>query len=176
MNNALTKIATAQPSMRGRYARFGIYLLEVAVLRMKEGFKGDSAIAELRVRESAPLAGGESPSRVGETVDYVENLNDVKRGGAGRFKAFLMSLVGGEEHEFANPGALKKFFDGRQAGTHLLIRCEIVPKQLPPKDNLPGMVMSDYRWSHVELSDEQLAQVEQSRKASKLPALADALQ
>ncbi|AGC46592.1 hypothetical protein MYSTI_05312 [Myxococcus stipitatus DSM 14675] len=42
MNNALTKIATAQPSTSGRYPRFGNYLLEVAVIRVKEGFKGDS--------------------------------------------------------------------------------------------------------------------------------------
>ncbi|QSQ10771.1 hypothetical protein [Myxococcus landrumensis] len=175
MNNALTKIATAQPSTSGRYPRFGNYLLEVAVVRVKEGFKGDSAIAELKVRESAPLAGGEAPSRPGETVDYVENLSDQKKGGGGRFKSFLMALVGGEEYEFSNPVALKKFVDERQAGTHLLIRCEVYGKQLPPKDNFPGKVINGYRWSHVELNDEQLAQVEQARKASKLPALADAL-
>lgn len=75
MNNALTKIATAQAAAGGRYPRFGRYLLEVEVIRTKEGFKGDSAIAELKVRESEPLAGGETPSRPGETVDYVENLS-----------------------------------------------------------------------------------------------------
>ncbi|NTX17735.1 hypothetical protein HUA76_43940 [Myxococcus sp. CA056] len=175
MNNALTKIATAQAAAGGRYPRFGRYLLEVEVIRTKEGFKGDSAIAELKVRESDPLPGGESPNRPGESVDYVENLSDQKKGGGGRFKSFLMALVGGEEYEFANPAALKKFFDERQAGTHLLIRCEVYPKQLPAKDGLPGKVLSGYRWTHVELNDKQLAQVEQSRKASKLPALADAL-
>lgn len=92
------------------------------VIRTKEGFKGDSAIAELKVRESEPLAGGEQPSRVGETVDYVENLSDQKKGGGGRFKSFLMTLVGANELEFANSAALKKFFDERQAGTHLLIQ------------------------------------------------------
>ncbi|ADO68719.1 hypothetical protein [Stigmatella aurantiaca] len=175
MNNALTKIATAQAAAGGRYPKFGRYLLEVEVVRTKEGFKGDSAIAELKVRESEPLTSGENPSRPGETVDYVENLSDQKKGGGGRFKSFLMTLVGAEEYEFANPAALKKFFDERQAGTHLLIRCEVFPKHLPPKDGQPGKVISGYRWTHVELNDEQLAQVEQARKVSKLPALADAL-
>ncbi|MFY1824940.1 hypothetical protein ACN47A_03435 [Myxococcus fulvus] len=175
MNNALTKIATAQAATGGRYPRAGRYLLEVAVIRMKDGFKGDSAIAELKVRESEALPGGESPSRVGETVDYVENLSDQKKGGGGRFKSFLMTLVGADEHEFANPAVLKKFFDERQAGTHVLIRCEVFPKQLPAKDGHAGKVITGFRWSHVELNDEQLSQVEQARKASKLPALADAL-
>ena len=156
----------------GRYPRFGRYLLEVEVIRTKESFKGDSAIAELKVRESKPLPGGEDPSRPGETVDYVENLSDQKKGGGGRFKSFLTTLVGADELEFANPVALKKFFDERQAGTHLLIRCEVYPKQLPPKDGQPGKVISGYRWTHLELNDEQ---VEQARKASKLPPLADAL-
>ena len=86
-----------------------------------------------------------------------------------------MTLVGADEYEFANPAALKKFFDERQAGTHLLIRCEVYPKQLPPKDGQPGKVISGYRWTHVELNDEQLGEIEQARKASKLPSLADAL-
>jgi hypothetical protein len=60
--------------------------------------------------------------------------------------------------------------------THLgLIRCEVYPKQLPPKDGQPGKVISGYRWTHVELTDKQLAEVEQARKASKIPSLADAL-
>ncbi|GMU00998.1 hypothetical protein KH5H1_51180 [Corallococcus caeni] len=129
MNNALTKIATAQAA-GGRYPRFGRYLLEVEVIRTKEGFKGDSAIAEPKVRESEALPPGETASKPGETVDYVESLTDQKKGG-GRFKSFLMTLVGADEYEFANPAALKKFFDERQAGTHLLIRYEVFPKQLP---------------------------------------------
>jgi hypothetical protein len=36
-------------------------------------------------------------------------------------------------------------------------------------------MLSGYRWTHVELNDEQLAEVEASRKASNLPTLADAL-
>ncbi|RJS14629.1 hypothetical protein DRW03_34715 [Corallococcus sp. H22C18031201] len=175
MNNALMKIATAQAATGGRYPRFGRYTFEVAVIRTKEGFKGDCAIAELQVRESEPLTGGDAPSRPGETVDYVENLTDQKKGGGGRFKSFLMTLVGADEFEFANPAALKKFFDERQAGTHLLVRCEVFPKQLPVKEGHAGKVISGYRWSHVELSDEQLAQVEHARAASKLPSLADAL-
>ena len=175
MNNALMKIATAQAAVGGRYPRFGSYLLEVEVIRTKSGFKGDSAIAELTVRESAPLPGGEAPSRVGETVDYVENLTDQKKGGGGRFKAFLMSLVGADEYEFANPAALAKFTDERQAGTKLLIRCECYPKQLPATNGLPGKVISGYRWQHVEMTDEQLAHAEQARKAAKLPPLAEAL-
>ncbi|WP_237079473.1 hypothetical protein [Myxococcus xanthus] len=135
MNNALTKIATAQPSTSGRYPRFGNYLLEVAVVRVKEGFKGDSAIAELKVRESTPLTGGESPSRVGATV---ENLSDAKKGGSGRFKSFLMALVGGEEYEFANPAALKKFVDERQAGTHLLVGARSTRSSSPRRTTFPG--------------------------------------
>ncbi|MFY2561202.1 hypothetical protein ACN469_26615 [Corallococcus terminator] len=46
MNNLLTKIATAQAAAGGRHPRFGRYLFEVAVIRTKDGFKGDSAIAE----------------------------------------------------------------------------------------------------------------------------------
>lgn len=36
-------------------------------------------------------------------------------------------------------------------------------------------MISGYRWAHVELNDEQLGEIEQARKASKLPSLADAL-
>lgn len=154
MNSALTKIATAQASAGGRYPKFSTYLLEVEVIRTKECFKGDSAIAELKVRESAPLNASEPASRVGETVDYVENLSDAKKGGPGRFKTFLMKLVGADEYEFANPKALAKFVDERQAGVGLLIRCEVFPKQLPPKDGQPGKVISGYAWTHVELNDE----------------------
>ncbi|WP_253895067.1 hypothetical protein [Corallococcus exercitus] len=141
MNNALTKIATAQAAAGGRYPRFGRYLLEVEVIRTKEGFKGDSAIAELKVRESEALTPGETASKPGETVDYVENLTDQKKGGGGRFKSFLMTLVGADEYEFANPAALKKFFDERQAGTHLLIRCHAVGLGAVPDlrpENQPG--------------------------------------
>jgi hypothetical protein len=87
VNSALNKIATAQAAAGGRYPKFGRYLLEVLVNRTKEGFKGDSAIAELLVRESEPLNQGETASRPGETVDYVENLTDQKKGGGGRFKS-----------------------------------------------------------------------------------------
>ncbi|MGE6761108.1 hypothetical protein ACQKGO_24025 [Corallococcus interemptor] len=52
MNNALTKSATAQAAAGGCYPRFGRYLLEVEVIRTKDGFEGDSASAELKVRES----------------------------------------------------------------------------------------------------------------------------
>lgn len=100
-----------RPQRGGRYPRFDRYLLAVEFIRTKEGFKGDSAIAELTVRESEPRAGGESPSRPGETVDYVENLIDQKKSGGGRFTSFLMTRVGADELEFANPAALKKFFD-----------------------------------------------------------------
>lgn len=175
MNSALTKIATAQAAAGGRYPRFGRYMLEIECMRTKDGFKGDSAIVEMKVRESEPLPGGEAPSKPGEMVDYVENLTDAKKGGGGRIKSFLMTLVGADEFEFANPATLAKFFDKRQAGTHLLIRCEVFPKQLPPKDGQPGKVISGYRWTHVEMDDEQLAAVEQSRKAQNLPTLADAL-
>jgi hypothetical protein len=119
--------------------------IEVEVIRTKSGFKGDSAIAELTVRESAPLPGGEAPSRVGETVDYVENLTDQKKGGGGRFKAFLMSLVGADEYEFANPAALAKFTDERQAGTELLIRIRPVNAVAEPLEERPDAVLGDVR-------------------------------
>ncbi|EPX58207.1 hypothetical protein D187_004244 [Cystobacter fuscus DSM 2262] len=102
MNSALNKIATAPVAADGRYPKFDHYLLEVLVNRTKEGFKGDSSIAELLVRECEPLSQGETASRPGETVDYVENLTDQKKGGGGRFKSYLMTPVGAEEHEFAN--------------------------------------------------------------------------
>ncbi|MFP2894988.1 hypothetical protein [Corallococcus sp. 4LFB] len=68
-----------------------------------------------------------------------------------------MSLVGADEYEFANPAALAKFTDERQAGTKLLIRCECYPKQLPATNGQLGKTISCYRWQHVEMTDEQLA-------------------
>ncbi|WP_426750328.1 hypothetical protein [Myxococcus sp. Y35] len=58
MNNALTTLAGGG----GHYPRFGRYLLEIDVIRMKESVKGDLAIAELKAREPAPLACGEPPT------------------------------------------------------------------------------------------------------------------
>ncbi|MDC0711846.1 hypothetical protein POL68_25480 [Stigmatella sp. ncwal1] len=52
---------------------------------------------------------------------------------------------------------------------------EVFPRQLPLKDGQPDKVISGYRWTHVELNDEQFAQGEQARKEKKLPTLTDAL-
>ncbi|GMU00996.1 hypothetical protein KH5H1_51160 [Corallococcus caeni] len=108
MNNALTKLATAQAA-GGRYPRIGCCLPKVEVICTKEGFKGGSAIAELRLRESAPLTASETVSKPGETFDYVESLRNQKKGCGGRFKSFMMTLVGADEFEFANPAASKMF-------------------------------------------------------------------
>ncbi|AGC44559.1 hypothetical protein MYSTI_03247 [Myxococcus stipitatus DSM 14675] len=172
-NAAYARIATAQAAVGAQYLRSGRYRLEVQSIRTKDGFKGLSAIAEVKVVTSERTQATE-PTRPGLVTSYVENLSDTKKNGGGRFKAFLMALAGAEEHE-VTPGFIAKFTEAKQAGAFLLVDCEVFPKTLPEKDGRPGKVIEGYRWSNVSPTDAELAAIESKRATAKLPPLTDAL-
>lgn len=177
MNSVLNKIAKAEASKGGNYPGFGKYRFKVKTIRVKEGgFKGDSVITELEVVTAEATHPDKHPSKVGVAVDYVENLSDPKKGGGGRFKSFLMALVGAEEHEFANPASLAKFVNEKQAGVGLLVDCTVYPKKIGGKDGKPEIEISGFKWSHVELTDEQLAVIDAERAALKLKPVLETLQ
>jgi hypothetical protein len=71
--------------------------------------------------------------------------------------------------------ALAKFIDERQAGTFLNIDAEVWQKTLPERDGMPGKTIEAYRWSTVEPTDAELAELDKKRAAHKLPPLKDAL-
>jgi hypothetical protein len=167
-------IAAAQASLPPQYPAFGRYLFEVQAIRTKEGYRGRSAIAELKVLKSEQSETS-APSRVGSTVSYVEKLNEMKKGGAGRFKAFLMALVGADPSELGETDSITKFSDDRQAGTFLFIEAEVYPKTLPAKDGRPGITLSAYRWFNVTPTAEQLAEIERKRAFAELSPLVAAL-
>ncbi|NTX15499.1 hypothetical protein HUA76_32495 [Myxococcus sp. CA056] len=173
-NAALARIATAQAALGAQYLKAGRYRLEVQSIRTKDGFKGLSAIAEVKVVTSERTQHNTEPTRPGLITSYVENLSDSKKNGGGRFKAFLMALAGAEEHE-VSPDFIAKFTEAKQAGAFLLVDCDVFPKTLPEKDGRPGKVIEGYRWSNVSPTDTELAAIESKRASAKLPPLADAL-
>ncbi|MBN8226499.1 hypothetical protein JYK02_03140 [Corallococcus macrosporus] len=77
------------------------YRLEVQSIRTKDGFKGLSAIAELKVVSAERTQPASEPSRIGTVASYVGNLSDAKKNGGGRFKAFVMGQAGAEEQELS---------------------------------------------------------------------------
>lgn len=174
-NSALARIASAQAHVGGQYAKNGRYLLKVQSIRTRDGTKGFSIKAELKVIRAEATQPNESPSSVGSVIDYVENLTDPKKGGGSRFKGFIMQLLGAAEHELANPDTLTKFEDDRQAAVGLLIECEAYPKNLPPKDGKPAFTVTGMRWGHVEMTDAQLAEADAERAALGLKPLAEVL-
>ncbi|QDE98318.1 hypothetical protein [Myxococcus xanthus] len=173
-NAALARIATAQATLGAQYLKAGRYRLEVQSIRTKDGFKGLSAIAEVKVVSSERTQANIEPTRPGLIASYVENVSDAKKNGGGRFKAFLMALAGAEEHEVSQD-FIAKFTEANQAGAFLLVDCDVFPKTLPEKEGRPGKVIEGYRWSNVSLTDAELASIESKRVAAKLPPLADAL-
>ncbi|WP_223645512.1 hypothetical protein [Corallococcus sp. EGB] len=175
MNNAaLARIVSAQAQLGAQYLKAGRYRLEVQSIRTKDGFKGLSAIAELKVVSAERTQPATEPNRVGAVISYVENLSDVKKNGGGRFKAFVMALAGAEEAELSLE-QLAKFTGDLQAGAFLPIDCEVFPKVLPEKDGKPGKVIEGYRWSTVTPTDAELSALDEKRAAAKLPTLANAL-
>ncbi|WP_375757964.1 hypothetical protein [Corallococcus exercitus] len=173
-NAALSRIVSAQAALGAQYLKAGRYRLEVQSIRTKDGFKGLSAIAELKVVSAERTQPTSEPSRIGMVASYVENLSDAKKNGGGRFKAFVMALAGAEEQELSLE-QLAKFTGDKQAGAFLLIDCEVFPKTLPEKDGKPGKVIEGYRWSTVSPTDDELAAIEAKRAEAKLPALTVAL-
>ncbi|WP_141323176.1 hypothetical protein [Myxococcus sp. AB025B] len=173
-NAALARIATSQATLAAQYLKAGRYRLEVQLIRTKDGFKGLSAIAEIKVVTSERTQPTTEPTRPGLVASYVENLSDSKKNGGGRFKAFLMALAGAEEHD-VTPDFIARFTEAKQAGAFLLVDCDVFPKTLPEKDGKPGKVIEGCRWSNVSLTDTELAAIEAKRAAAKLPPLADAL-
>lgn len=174
-NMALRRIASAQASVSGRWAKSGKYLGRVQCIRTKDGFKGTSAIAEIEILSATQTQESEIPTKVGATIDYVENTTQQDKGGGGRFKSFLMALVGASEDELSAEDALDKFVDKRAAGVGLLIEFDVFPKHLPAKNGNTGKVISGYTWRHVELTDAQIDEIDAMRKGLKLPPMAVAL-
>jgi len=169
-NAALNAIAKSAASASATYIQPGRYRFEVQAIKARDGFKGTSAIVELKVISSAPN-GSKDPNPVDSSPSYVENLSDAQKYGGARFKSFLMSLVGAEEHEFANPAALAKFFDAeRQAGAFLLIDAEAFDKTTAKGGTVTGI-----KWTTVNPSDAEFAEIERKRAAAKLPSFAAAM-
>ncbi|WP_208729940.1 hypothetical protein [Corallococcus exercitus] len=132
-NAALSRIVSAQAALGAQYLKAGRYRLEVQSIRTKDGFKGLSAIAELKVVSSERTQLATEPSRIGMVASYVEKLSEAKKNGGGRFKAFVMALAGAEEK------------GDKHAGAFLLIDCEVFPKTLPENDGKPGKFVGGHR-------------------------------
>src|SRR5205085_1828320 len=106
-----------------------------------------SAIAELKV-VSAEKTEDNEPCRPGKIVSYVENLTDPKKNGGGRFKTFVMALLGADDHEITVE-QLGQFMGDTQPAAFLLIDCIAFPKKLEAKDGKPGMTLTGYKWMTV---------------------------
>ncbi|WP_408888703.1 hypothetical protein ACJ2CR_29470 [Myxococcus faecalis] len=169
-NSVLARISTAQAAIGAQYLKAGRYRLEVQSIRTKDGFKGLSAIAEVKVVTSERTQPHTESTRPG----LIASRSNTKKNGGGRFKAFLRALAGAEEHE-VTPDLLAKFTEAKQPGAFLLVDGDVFPKTLLEKDGRPGKVIKGYSWSDVSPTGVELAAIETKRAAAKLPPLVDAL-
>lgn len=174
---ALAAIAAAKTqTQKSSFPNFGKYRFRIKSLGAKSGQKGLSNKAELEVVSALQIADDVKPSAVGTTVDYVENVTDPKKGGASRFKLLLLATGTLDDVEFDKVETLAKFYGPKQAGAELLVDCEVSPKQLFDKvTRAPTMIVSNYKWSAVHLTDEEIADVDARRERARLPKLAEAL-
>jgi hypothetical protein len=192
-NPALAKLAAGKVTFGYQYAKFGRYVFEIQAAKVKQGFKGTSAIAELKPLSSEKTQSNE-PTRVGETVSYVEKLDDAKKNGGGRFKTMMLIALGEQEENInsiaVEENGVKTIYTGEPAQTlwfakmldektqplaFMRIAAEVYPKKLEAKNGLPEKTIEGFRWSTVDLSDADLAAIDAKRKAAQLPTLAEAL-
>lgn len=173
---AARRIAQAQAaSSSAQYPKPGRYRFSIDAIKAKDGHRGLAAIAELRVITSEQTEPDIRPSSVGAVVSYIEKLDDAKKGGPARFKAFLCALVGASNEEL-NEERVISFYDEEKApGYALLIDCEVYTKTLPSKDGKPPKAIESYRWATVDLTDAELEAVEAKRSAARLPPLSEVL-
>lgn len=199
-NKALEKLAGAK--IHGDHAKmnYGDYLYRVLAHRGKYGGHwGDTAIAELKVLESTDLPSfptsrdgtvqcpPQKASRVGETISYTESLSTPGDGGESKRGRFMKHLMG----VFALDAPLKTPQLLHLIGTEdiapspdqpsafMLVRCQCVPNWVEPKPGgkyTKGTFLPKWRWSAVDPTDEQLAEIERLRAEAKLPPLGDALE
>lgn len=179
----------AQSKVFGDYVylskKFGRYKCRVMATKVKEG--GPKCIAELKVLEVTKTQESE-PHRVGDVVSYLENLADPRKGGGSRFQKMMLTALGMQESEITRlefvENGVKTILSGEDAKSYwfakmlqedklpvvgLLIDVEIYPHTKDGKTN------PRERWSTIDPSETEFAEIEKFRADAKLPPLAEAL-
>lgn len=170
------RIAQAQASgPSAQYAVPGRYRFSVDAIKAKDGHRGLSAIAELRVVTAEQTDPSYRPCSVGSVVSFIEKLDDAKKGGPARFKTFLCALVGATNEELDAERVMSFYDESKAPGFGLLIDCEVFAKVLPAKDGNPPKTIESYRWKTVDPSDAELDAIEKKRAAARLPPLSEVL-
>lgn len=170
------RIAQAQATgSSAQYAVPGRYRFSVDAIKFKDGHRGLSAIAELRVITAEQTDPTVRPCAVGSVVSFIEKLDDAKKGGPARFKTFLCALVGATDAELDADRVMSFYDESKAPGFGLLIDGEVFTKTLAPKDGKPSRGIESYRWTTVDMTDAELAAVEKKRAATKLPPLSEVL-
>lgn len=192
-NPALARLANAKMTADHIKLTYGRYLFEVQAHRGKfGGFYGDTAIAELKCLTGEDLPSypvgqnGEQVKRTGsvhkpgQIVSYSESMSAPgKKGDAttGRFAKHL-TRVAAVDQPFNVPQLQMILGTPDQPAVDqpfafFRVEVEVVPNYIPP--NPPkyplGTFLPQYRWTTVDMTEEQLAQIEAKRAEAKLPPL-----
>lgn len=184
MSAALEKAAAARVYQDNAKPNYGRYRFEILGHRLHNGFHGNFLISELRVIESEDLGSVEAPegatpppteraSRVGSTVSYSENIDNVKKGGADRFQTHLARLLDSDKPLNLPQLRLITGQDGDaktdQPTFGLLVDCEVRPKWIAPdpkKGYTTGKWLKNFRWSTVD--DQPIDEINRKRAAAGL--------
>lgn len=184
----LKKIAAAKATGGGRRYTDGKYLLEVLETKWKEGFKGESFIVKVNVKESEPNLEPDfledngkpaaAPLAPGFTFDVVSNLtkNDMA---AGNVKAYILALFGADENTTSDDeviAAMKQVCAPGQPARGMLIRMETYRRRIQSGANV-GKWFIGANWYNVPQTPEEISarrKVQESSTAVTVakPALA----
>jgi hypothetical protein len=179
----------AQSKVFGDYVylnrKFGRYECRFVATKVKPGPK---VIFEMKVLKAQKTVDGCEPHRVGDVVSYLENLGDPRKGGGSRATKCVLTALGMKETdisriEFVDKDGVKNILSGEDAKSFwfmkmlneqkapcvgLLVEVEVYPKEA-------GSQIARERWSTIDPSDAQMAEIEKFRDDAKLPSLAEAL-
>lgn len=160
MSNALAKAAEGKVFNDNAKPNFGRYRFRILAHRHRDGFHGNFLIAEMKVLKAEPLgtvatppgadpAPNESPSMVGSTVSYTENIDNVKKGGPSRFQTHLARVF--ENAAALNLGQLRYVVGEQQPGFAIEVECEVKPKWLAPDGQKfdKGTWLKNFHWTTV---------------------------
>ena len=154
INQTLARqIANASTTGGGNWIRHGLYLFVVERLLLKQGYKGVSFIAELRVKVAQATVDGVVPNPVGSSCSNVQSLsNPATPNAMGAVKAFILTLLGiteSTEDEFVR--AFEELVGPTQLARGLVVACETYDHTTQK-----GKEIVLPKWSHVVQAPEEI--------------------
>lgn len=155
-------VAKAKPTEGGVYFEPGEYLCVVEKLLFKNGFKGESIIAEHEVIESKQIEHDAKPALPGSRRNIVRNMSNLKSRemARGEIKSYILALFGMTaeqvtDDEFA--ATLKDLFEGPAVKSQPL-RGKLVRIVATTQTSKNGEKYVNRRYFPVEQTPESVAE------------------